>query len=279
MARKIVKWVVFIFFAVYLVLWGNNFFVQGNNVSMVFRSIAESQEGIKYSHETESFENADKATGFASMGVTIAKGGGLVDLLFFLLIVAFYFIIDRITVYLSNQGRSALPKFLEAIHNQITAKDIPGAKETAKKQGGVFGRMILVGLDRYDTLADKTNSTFVKTEVHEALEEAKAIEGARLEQGLIPLATIASIGTMTGLLGTVVGMIRAFSALASKGRPDPNKLATGISEALVNTAGGLFVAITTIIAYNYFTNRVDRYNFNMEECSSELTSLVTKLKG
>jgi biopolymer transport protein ExbB len=282
MARKIVMWVVFVFFIIYILLWLNSFMgvfgAQPANVSMVFRALAESQQGVKYNPEIENFENADKATGFAAMGVTVAKGGGLVDLLFFLLMLAIFFTIERLTVYLTNRGSMRLPVFLESIRTRFVANDIPGAKAVAKKQGGVFGRMVEAGLDRYDSIENRSDSGYVKSEVHEALEEAKSIESARLEQNLIALATIASIGTMTGLLGTVVGMIRAFSALASKGRPDPNKLATGISEALVNTAGGLVVAISTIIAYNYFTNRVDRYNFNMEECSTELTALVTKTK-
>ncbi|MCP4230191.1 MAG: MotA/TolQ/ExbB proton channel family protein, partial [bacterium] len=71
------------------------------------------------------------------------------------------------------------------------------------------------------------------------------------------------------------GVIRPFSAFSAIGRPDPNKLATGISEALINTAGGLAVAIVSIIAYNYFLAKMDKTSFIIEENSSEMIKILT----
>ena len=96
-----------------------------------------------------------------------------------------------------------------------------------------------------------------------------------LERNLIALSTIASISTMIGLLGTTVGMIRSFAALGHSGAVDATKLAVGISEALVNTAGGLLCAIIGIVAYNVFTTKVDSFNYMIDEASFEAIQLLT----
>ena len=111
-------------------------------------------------------------------------------------------------------------------------------------------------------------------ETKRATEEATALEVPLLERNLISLSTIASIGTMVGLLGTVIGMIRAFSASGEAGAPDASKLARGISEALFNTAGGSFVGITGIVSYNYYVNRVDSFNYLMDEATYEMLQIL-----
>ena len=96
-----------------------------------------------------------------------------------------------------------------------------------------------------------------------AIEEANMLETPLLERNLIMLTTIASIGTMVGLTGTTIGMIRSFKAMAQSGMPDATQLALGISEALINTAGGLICAQVGIVAYNYFVTRVDNFTYAM----------------
>jgi biopolymer transport protein ExbB len=91
----------------------------------------------------------------------------------------------------------------------------------------------------------------------------------------VALSTIASIGTMVGLLGTTVGMIRAFQALGQTGAVDAQKLSVGISEALINTALGLFVAIVGIVSFNVFTTKVDNFNYMMDEASYEAIQLLS----
>jgi biopolymer transport protein ExbB len=86
-----------------------------------------------------------------------------------------------------------------------------------------------------------------------------------LEKNLVALSTIASISTMVGLLGTTIGMIRAFTALATSGAPDAVQLSLGISEALFNTAGGIFGGIAAIVAYNFFTSQVDSFSYQIDE--------------
>jgi biopolymer transport protein ExbB len=107
-------------------------------------------------------------------------------------------------------------------------------------------------------------------ETRRAIQEANALETPVLERNLIALSTIASIATMVGLLGTVIGMIRSFRAMATVGAPDAIQLATGISEALINTAGGLFLAILTIVAYNFFTAKAEAISHVIEETAFEV---------
>ena len=113
------------------------------------------------------------------------------------------------------------------------------------------------------------------TETKRAIEEATALEVPLLERNLIALSTIASIATMVGLLGTTLGMIRSFKALAQSGAPDAVQLSLGISEALINTAGGLFAAIVAIVAYNYFVNKVDTYTYLIDEASYNMVEILT----
>ena len=79
------------------------------------------------------------------------------------------------------------------------------------------------------------------------------------------LSTIASVGTLIALLGTVIGMIKAFSALAVDGNPNPDQLASGISEALVNTALGIFTSAIAIIFYNLCTQKIDKLTYSIDE--------------
>jgi biopolymer transport protein ExbB len=79
---------------------------------------------------------------------------------------------------------------------------------------------------------------------------------------------------MAGLTGTTVGMIRAFKAMAQQGMPDATQLALGISEALINTVGGLIIAQTGIVAFNFFSTKVDNYNFMMDETVHEILQLM-----
>ncbi|HNB10446.1 MAG TPA: MotA/TolQ/ExbB proton channel family protein, partial [bacterium] len=85
--------------------------------------------------------------------------------------------------------------------------------------------------------------------------------------------------TMVGLLGTTLGMIRAFKALAQSGAPDAVSLSLGISEALINTAGGLGAAIVAIVAYNYFVNKVDTYTYLIDEASYNVVEILTTTHG
>ena len=110
------------------------------------------------------------------------------------------------------------------------------------------------------------------------LEEATALELPMLGKNLSILSTSASIGTLIGLIGTVVGMIRAFAALAVAGQPDTAALATGISEALVNTMVGIISSTFAIILYNFFSTKIDALTYSMDEAGFSIMQTL-KSKG
>jgi len=208
----------------------------------------------------------------------IKNAGPLVIALFFLSILTISFVIERFLVMGVARGKLGHQKFLSAMKKALARKDMSALDSLCKENKGSDSRVVRGLIATYEQHKDTATPTELKEELSDRVNELTAVEGSLLERNLIAMATIASIATMMGLLGTVVGMIRSFAALSmgeSTAGPASQALARGIAEALVNTAGGLFVAITAIIFYNYFINRVDQYNFNMEESSKEFIAGVT----
>jgi biopolymer transport protein ExbB len=135
-----------------------------------------------------------------------------------------------------------------------------------------MANILRAGLEHYQTVTKSKSNDPEKqmAEVQRAIEEATALEMPILEKNLIAMSTIASIATMLGLFGTVIGMIRAFTALAQAGAPDAIQLSIGISEALINTALGIFAAIVGIVGYNFFVNKVDNFTYMIDEASYDI---------
>jgi biopolymer transport protein ExbB len=209
-------------------------------------------------------------------GEEMKKAGPLVSLLIMLLILQISFVIERLWSLRKAQGRGPLPAFLNSVRTRLRQGDVSGAIEECGKQRGSAANVIRAGLERYVALrAEAAPKEKIVAETQAAIQEANGLEVPLLERNLIALSTIASIGTMVGLLGTTVGMIRAFAALGHTGAVDATKLAIGISEALVNTAGGLFVAILGIVMYNVFVTKVDNFNYMMDEASYEALQLLS----
>src|SRR5881296_2690891 len=210
----------------------------------------------------------------------IKKGGYLVALLIMLSIMSVTLTFERLFTLGRARGKLPVPVFMRQIRQKIDAMDIEGAAKLCAQQRGSLANVLRAGLDRYAVV--RSVNLDLKTrmeEVQKAMEEANMLEVPLLERNLIALATIASIATMVGLLGTVIGMIRSFAALGHTGAVDASKLAIGISEALINTAGGLFVAISGIVAYNVFVTRVDGFNYMMDEASYEAVQLLAATAG
>lgn len=210
----------------------------------------------------------------------IKDGGPLVISLIALTIMVTTFIVERLLSLRKAQGRETLTSFLRNIQTAISQHDIDGAIQACDRQRGSCANIIRTGLERYKLLAsegDAKNQKEVMEEVQHSIEEAMMLEVPLLERNLVALSTIASISTMVGLLGTVLGMIRSFQAMSRAGAPDAVQLALGISEALINTAGGLIAAIAGILAYNYFTTKVDNFTYMIDEASySIVQSLALK---
>lgn len=207
----------------------------------------------------------------------LQKGGPLVALLIALSVMLFSFIVERTITLKKAKGKSSIQSFFKDLVTYIQQEDYDKAIAACDKQRGSAANILRAGIERYQQVkVTERNSEKRINEVQRAIEEANALEVPLLERNLIALSTIASIAVLVGLLGTTIGMIRAFSATSTRvgGVIDASELARGISEALVNTAGGLFDAIIGIVAYNFFVNKVDAFNYTVDEASYEVMQLV-----
>jgi len=205
----------------------------------------------------------------------LKQGGPLLVLGLTLLFLLFTFTVERAIVLARASGRGGIAPFMRTVKSAIQEGKMESAIEGCKKHGGCLGNVVGAGLERYHMAKDTaTNQKELIEETKRTIEEAAALESPILERNLNALSTIASIATMLGLLGTTIGMIRAFRAMGQAGAPDAIQLAIGISEALVNTALGLVVGILGIVLYNYFSARVDNFLSAIEETSFEVIDLL-----
>jgi biopolymer transport protein ExbB len=207
----------------------------------------------------------------------IRKGGPLVVGLMMISIMLVTFIIERAITLRKAQGQGGSARFSVDLLDHVRQRRIPEAIALCQKQQGTLAAIVRTGLERCRqvqsdaTMSDERRSA----EIQRAFEAAAALELPLLERNLIAMSTIASIATMIGLLGTVLGMIRSFAAMAHAGAPDAIQLATGISEALINTAGGLMAAIVGVVAYNFYVNKVDAFNYDIEETTHAVVEILT----
>jgi len=203
----------------------------------------------------------------------VYKGGFIVPLLMAVNLILITFVIERYIMLWRAKGRGNLNAFIRKFQGLLNEDKIEDAASLCDKQRGSLANVMKAGLHRYrDLQNDKTLMNDQKVlALQKDLEEATALELPVLSQNLVILSTIASISVLIGLIGTVLGMIRAFGALATAGAPDALALATGISEALVNTAFGITGSTLSIIFYNYYSTRVDSMTFKMDEASFSLT--------
>jgi biopolymer transport protein ExbB len=210
---------------------------------------------------------------------SVYQGGPLVVILIAILIMLLVFVVERyLSLYGVSKGKSSVQIFFKKLITLLQQDDYEGALAACDKQRGTTANVLRAGIDKFREIRDNNSlDTEKKIQVTQAaIEEANALEGPLLERNLIALSTIASIATMVGLLGTTIGMIRAFAATghAEGGVIDATALATGISEALVNTAGGLISGILGIFFYNFFVNKVDAFNYTTDEASFEVVQLL-----
>ncbi|MBN1143402.1 MAG: MotA/TolQ/ExbB proton channel family protein [Bacteroidales bacterium] len=203
----------------------------------------------------------------------IYKGGFIVPILIAINLILLSFVVERFIMLTRAKGRGNLNAFVRNIRDLLREDKIEEASKLCDKQKGSLANVLKAGLHRYrDLQADKTLMNDQKVlALQKELEEATALELPVLSQNLVIMSTIASVSVLVGLIGTVLGMIRAFGALATAGAPDALALATGISEALVNTAFGITGSTLALIFYNYYQTRVDGMTFKMDEAGFSLT--------
>jgi biopolymer transport protein ExbB len=208
---------------------------------------------------------------------TVYTGGIIVPILITLTLMNLTLIFERTFSLRKANGKGPVTTFLKSVQTNLMAGKIDDAIKVCDAQRGSAANIIRTGLERYKVIIQdkKLDPEKKMAETQRAIEEASSLETPLLERNLIALSTIASVATMFGLLGTVIGMIRAFTALAAAGgAPDAIQLSIGISEALINTALGLLAAILGIIAYNFFVTKVDNFTYMIDEASYNVVQIL-----
>jgi len=200
------------------------------------------------------------------------KGGVIVPILMTLFMVTITFFFERLLTLRKARGKQSPFKFIKTIKDHVSNLNIEAAKKECDLQCGSVANVVRAGLDKYEEM-DKSEGLNTEKKVlalQKEIEDAEGMEMPMLERNLVILSTIASIATLMGLFGTVLGMIKAFSALATSGAPDAVALANGISEALVNTALGIGTSALAIVFYNYFTTRIDHIIYLSAEAGQSI---------
>jgi biopolymer transport protein ExbB len=202
----------------------------------------------------------------------IYKGGFIVPLLMTCVLTVLIFTIERAVMLRKARGKGRIDTFVKTIQGFLATEKIDDAIAACDAQKGSVGNVMKAGLKKYkelrgETALDKDQKVL---SLQKDLEESTALELPMLSKNLVILSTLASISVLIGLIGTVLGMIKAFAALATAGSPDALALATGISEALINTAFGITGSTLAIVFYNYYSNKIDRLTFKIDEAGFSL---------
>jgi biopolymer transport protein ExbB len=184
--------------------------------------------------------------------------------------------IDRVIAYSGARGQSR--QFAPAVAGALREGKLDEAIKIADRYPkSHLAKVVVAGLQEFR--AHQMSSDISGEEIEaskRALERAEAIVHAELKRGISSLATIGSTGPFVGLFGTVVGIINAFKGISSEKSTGLGAVAGGISEALVTTAVGLFVAIPAVWMYNYFSGRIEAFDVEMGNSSSELVDYFLK---
>jgi biopolymer transport protein ExbB len=208
------------------------------------------------------------------------KGGVVVPFLMATFVTCITFAIERLLTIGKAAGTGSLDSFLQVIKSKLTSNDLNGALAECNKQKGAVANVIQAGLHKYADMEKNTELTGEQKilNIQKEVEESTSLELPALEKNMWVLSTIASVGTLIALLGTVIGMIKAFAALATSGTPDPAALSSGISEALVNTALGIFTSALAIIFYNLCTQKIDKLTYSIDEMGYSISQTFASRK-
>lgn len=202
------------------------------------------------------------------------KGGFMVPIILTQLLMVIVFTIERLLTISRARGTGNAANFVRKIQYHLSSNDLDAAERECDKQRGSVANVIKSGLKKYREMAVNTQLTHEQKvlAIQKEIEEATSLELPMLQRNLPFIATIAPLGTLTGLIGTVFGMIRAFSAMGQSGAADSVALSIGISEALVNTATGITTSAFAIIAYSYFSTRIDTLTYLIDEAGYSITN-------
>lgn len=215
----------------------------------------------------DNFVGGDRTGHPANLLGTVYKGGFVVGLILTLLFTVICLGIERFFAIKTAAGKINLAKFTAQVKELIKAQKFDEAKALCNKMQGTVGNVVLSTISMYQTVeGDDTLKKAAKiAKIQQAHEEAVQLEMPTLQMNMAMVATIVSLGTLTALFGTVLGMIGSFQALSAGGGADSMALSAGISEALVNTASGILTSWVATVVYNFFSNKIDKLTYAMDE--------------
>ncbi|MGZ5247434.1 MAG: MotA/TolQ/ExbB proton channel family protein [Flavitalea sp.] len=231
--------------------------------------------------DASNFTNPDPAGGFwpkheGPKGglVKMYEGGIVVPVLISNFLIVIVFAIERMLTISKATGKGNSAEFIRKVQYHLANKNVDQAIAECDKQKGSVGNVMKAGLRKYKEMITDTELTTDQKvlNIQKEIEEATALELPMLEKNLVFLSTIASVATLLGLFGTVLGMITSFAALGEEGGGNAAaELSRGISEALFNTALGIGTSAVAIIFYNIFTTRIDGITYGIDESGFTLT--------
>jgi biopolymer transport protein ExbB len=212
---------------------------------------------------------------WSSMGIP-AKS--VVCILFAMSAISIGIMIDRGLMYSAARKQSRV--FVQQVAGALKENKLDEAISIAERnKKSHIAKVVATGLSEFQAASSQVPEEEVIEAAKRGLERSVAIVHAEMKRGLSGLATIGSTAPFVGLFGTVVGIINAFKGISSQKATGLSAVAGGISEALVTTALGLLVAVPAVWFYNYFTNKVEAFDVEMDNSSMELINYFITRRG
>ena len=196
----------------------------------------------------------------------LSMGGFTMYVLLLCSVLSLGVIIDRLLTY-GRKSRVRRAQFMDRIRDELKRKDLERAIELCRDSEAPFAKVVLVGLER----AGRTEKL-----VTGVMERQITVEVGKLERLTSIVGTIGNIAVYVGLFGTVLGIIRAFHDISVAGTGGMDVVIGGVAEALITTATGLAVAVPSVVLYNYFSRRIERFVTDMELAASEVNDLIAR---
>ena len=196
----------------------------------------------------------------------LKTGGPTMMVLLLCSIVSFAIIVERV-LYYKRSAKARRDDFMRAVLSALEKKNTAEALELCKKTDAPFSRVVHAGL----SLSGQGEKV-----ISNGMERRIVVETTHLEKLIDVEGTLGSTSVYIGLFGTVLGIMKAFHDIAASGSGGINVVIGGISESLLCTAAGLFVAVPAVIAYNFFVKRIDSFVTDMELCASEISDWLGK---
>lgn len=215
--------------------------------------------------------------------VSIIKSMGtlariVVGILFVLSIYSFGVMIDRALMYSAARKQSRV--FVQQVAGALREGKLDEAISIAERnKKSHIAKVVATGLSEFQSASQQVSDAELIDAARRGLERSVAIVHAEMKRGLSALATIGSTAPFVGLFGTVVGIINAFKGIQAEKATGLSAVAGGIAEALITTAFGLLVAVPAVWAYNYFTNKVEAFDVEMDNSSMELINYFILRRG